>query len=59
MAFVLSGVLYLVAGFATSVASFDTGLNVFLAWLTCAVAAVGTYATVQHGGAVIRGENRA
>jgi len=46
-AFVLSGVLYLIAGIATGVATFDAGLNVFLAWLTCATASVGVYATIR------------
>jgi hypothetical protein len=48
MAFVLSALLYLVAGIATSVATLDAGLNVFISWLTCAVAAVGAYSTVVH-----------
>ena len=47
VAFVLSGVLYLIAGIATGVATFDAGLNVFLAWLTCATASVGVYATIR------------
>ena len=48
MAFVLSGVLYILTGIATGVSTFDAGLNVFLAWLTCAVAAVGAYSTVRY-----------
>ena len=47
VAFVLSAVLYLLAGIATAVSTFDAGLNVFLAWLTCATAAVGTYSTIR------------
>lgn len=43
MAFVLTAVLYVLAGVATGVASLDAGLNVFIAWLTCAVAAVGVH----------------
>jgi len=48
MAFVLSAVLYVVAGAAVGVTSLDAALVVFLAWLTCAVASVGVYATVKH-----------
>lgn len=43
MAFVLSALLYLLAGIATSVRTLDAGLTVFLAWLTCASAAVGVH----------------
>lgn len=46
-AFVLSAILYVVAGIATSAGNFDAGLQVFLSWLTCAVASVGTYATIK------------
>jgi uncharacterized protein with PQ loop repeat len=48
LAFVLSAVLYLLAGIAVGVDSLDEGLVVFISWLTCATAAVGVYATVQH-----------
>lgn len=48
LAFIFSAVLYIIAGFAVGVGTLDAALNVFLAWLTCAVAAVGTYATVKH-----------
>jgi hypothetical protein len=48
LAFVLSAILYLVAGIATGVSTFDAGLNVFVSWLTCAVASVGAYATITH-----------
>jgi hypothetical protein len=47
VAFVLSAVLYLLAAFAVGVDSLDEGLVVFVAWLTCATAAVGIYATVK------------
>lgn len=46
MAFGLSAVLYLLAGIATSVSTLDAGLGVFLAWLTCATAAVGVHKAV-------------
>lgn len=48
MAFALSGVLYVLAGFATSVGSLDAGLVVFLAWLGCATSAVGISSTATH-----------
>lgn len=48
MAFVASAVLYLLTAVATGVSTFDSGLNVFLAWLTCATAAVGAYSVVRH-----------
>ena len=47
VAFGLSALLYVVAGFATSVDTLDEGLVVFLAWLTCATASVGVYATIR------------
>jgi predicted membrane protein len=43
MAFAASLVLYIIAGFATNVATLDAALGVFLAWLTCGTAAVGIY----------------
>lgn len=46
MAFGLSAVLYILAGIATSVSTLDAGLAVFLAWLTCATAAVGVHKAV-------------
>ena len=46
MAFVASAVLYLLAGIATGVATLDPALVVFVAWLTCGLAAVGVHRTV-------------
>ena len=43
MAFALSAVLYVLAAVATGVNTLDAGLGVFLAWLTCATAAVGLH----------------
>ena len=43
MAFVLTAVLYVLAAISTSVGTLDAGLNVFIAWLTCATAAVGVH----------------
>jgi len=48
LAFILSALLYILAGVATGASSLDAGLAIFLAWLTCATAAVGTYSTVRH-----------
>jgi predicted membrane protein len=48
MAFVLSAVLYVLAGIATSVSTLDAGLAVFIAWLTCASAAVGVHKVVVN-----------
>jgi hypothetical protein len=46
LAFVLSAILYVLAAIATSAFTLDTGLAVFLAWLTCATAAVGVHETI-------------
>lgn len=46
MAFLLAAVLYVLAGVATGVSSLDSGLGVFVAWLTCATAAVGAHRLV-------------
>ena len=46
MAFGVSAVLYVLAGIATNVGSLDAGLEVFIAWLTCATAAVGLHKVV-------------
>lgn len=43
MAFFLTAVLYVLAGVSTGAATLDAGLNVFIAWLTCATAAVGVH----------------
>ena len=48
MAFVLSAVLYVLAAIATSVGTLDAGLNVFIAWLTCATAAVGIHKVIVN-----------
>lgn len=48
VAFALSAVLYVLVGIATAVATLDAGLVVFVAWLTCATSAVGTYTTIQR-----------
>lgn len=46
MAFAASGVLYVLAALATNVATLDAALVVFVAWLTCATAAVGLHKVV-------------
>lgn len=48
MAFVLSAILYVLAGIATGVGTLDAGLTVFMAWLACATAAVGINSTISH-----------
>jgi predicted membrane protein len=41
-------ILYLLTAVATSVSTFNAGLNVFLAWLTCAAASVGVFNVGQR-----------
>ena len=48
MAFILSAVLYVLAGVATGVATLDAGLTIFIAWLTCASAAVGVHKVIVN-----------
>jgi hypothetical protein len=48
LAFIGSGVLYVLAAVATSVATLDAALGVFLAWLTCATAAVGIHKVIVN-----------
>lgn len=48
LAFGLSGALYAVAAIATGTDTLDEALVVFLAWLTSATAAVGTYTTLRR-----------
>lgn len=54
LAFLFSLVLYVLAGIATGVNSLDRGLVVFLAWLTCATAAVGIHSTLANRGTLVR-----
>lgn len=49
VAFVLSAILYVLAGIAVGVSTLDAGLVVFVAWLTCATAAVGVHQVVIKG----------
>lgn len=48
MAFVISAALYVLAALATNVSTLDAGLGVFLAFLTCATAAVGIHKAVVN-----------
>lgn len=48
MAFILTAILYLLAGIATGVGSLDAALNVFVAWLTCATSAVGIHKVIVN-----------
>jgi hypothetical protein len=49
LAFIASAVLFLLAGIAVGVDTLDEGLVVFVAWLTCATAAVGVHQVTQGG----------
>jgi len=49
LAFVLSAILYVLAGIAVHVDSLDRGLVVFVAWLTCAASAVGINQVIARG----------
>ena len=48
MAFVITLVLYILAGLSTGAGDLEAWFAVFVAWLTCATAAVGVYSTVNH-----------
>lgn len=48
MAFVITAVLYVLAGISTGAVTLDAWFAVFVAWITCATAAVGVHSTVQH-----------
>ncbi len=48
LAFVITAVLYVLAGLSTGAASLDAWFAVFVAWVTCATAAVGVYSTLTH-----------
>jgi mevalonate kinase len=47
LAFAASAALYVLAGIATGADTLDEALVVFLAWLTCATAAVGIHSTIR------------
>ena len=48
MAFVLSAILYVLAGISTAAVTLDAWFAVFVCWVACATAAVGVHSTVQH-----------
>ena len=48
LAFILTAILYVFAGIATSVATLDGALAVFIAWVSCATSSVGIHSTAQH-----------
>ena len=48
MAFAFTAIGYVLCAFAVQVTTLDTGLLVFVSWLTCATAAVGVNSTVNH-----------
>lgn len=47
LAFILSAILYLLAGIATGVGTLEQGFAVFVAWVTCACAAIGVNGTIR------------
>lgn len=49
VAFVLSAVLYFLAGISVGVSTLDEALVVFAAWVSCASAAVGIHQVVVRG----------
>lgn len=48
MAFAASALLYVLTAAATGIPTWDAGLTVFLAWLSCATSSVGIKATTEH-----------
>lgn len=48
MAFVLTAVLYLITALATAPSTWDAGLVLFAAWLSCATSAVGIKSATAH-----------
>lgn len=47
LAFVISAILYVLAGIATGAGTLEAAFAVFVAWVTCAVAAIGVNATIR------------
>lgn len=47
LAFILSAVLYVLAGIATGASTLEAAFAVFVAWATCAAAAVGVNSTIR------------
>lgn len=47
LAFILSALLYVLAGVATGANTLDAAFAVFVAWVTCATAAIGVNATIR------------
>ena len=48
LAFIFSAILYVLAAISTKVDSLDKGLVVFIAWLTCATAAIGIHKVIVN-----------
>ena len=55
MAFVITAILYVLAGAATGVATLDAGLGIFMAWLACLTAAMGIKGGSSHVARVMGG----
>lgn len=47
LAFIVSAALYVLAGVATNANTLELAFAVFVAWITCATAAVGVNATIR------------
>lgn len=47
LAFIISALLYVLAGIATGASTLDAAFAVFVAWVTCATAAIGVNATIR------------
>ena len=48
MAFALTAIGYVLCGVSVGVPTMDAALVLFMAWLSCATAAVGIHSSVQH-----------
>ena len=48
LAFILTGILYILTAVSVGVADANAGLAIFLAWLACATSAVGIKSATTH-----------
>ena len=55
MAFIITGIVYVLAGISVGVSTLDAGLGVFMAWLACALASMGIKGGSGHVVEVIAG----
>lgn len=54
LAFILSAILYLLAGIATGAGTLEAAFAVFVAWVTCACAAIGVNGTIRTASAATK-----